>query len=188
MKQLSKQWFLVSAMLMLTVGALSGQHVQWASELIRYSTQYDKKQFSAEQVVGKPNVLPNYGSSPVAWAPANEDNRVNDWVWVEFAHPMRVQQVAIAENLNPGSIYRIYLLDERNRKHEVYKNKEPNAVLHPSRMFRHFFEMTDYEVHGLRLEIATGAVPGMQQIDAIGISDSREPIEAEINVIGSLCR
>lgn len=161
---------------------LQAQEVQWASELLRFSSQYAEKSYSAQQVLGRPNMLPQYGSSQVAWAPRNADNNRIDYVWVSFAEPIHVQQIAIAENLNPGAIYRIYLYDERNRKHEVFEDKAPKAALGPGRMFRHFIDRTPYKVTSLRLEINSKAVPGMNQIDAIGIADHKQPIEATIHL------
>lgn len=162
--------------------ALKAQEVQWASKVVRYSSQYGNKQFSAQQVEGRPNMLPNFGSSPVAWAPARESAAL-EYVEVAFEQPMRVQQIAVAENLNPGAIYRIHLIDSRRKFHVVYENKEPGGFMGPGRMFRHFISLTDFEVHGLKLDLKTNAVPGMNQIDAIGISASKNPIQAYINLV-----
>jgi OmpA-OmpF porin, OOP family len=159
------------------------QQVEWASKLLRYSSQYGKKQFSAKQVLGKPNVLPYYGSSPVAWAPSSEDGKMIEYVMVEFENPVQVQQIAVAENLNPGSIYRIYLIDTRKKQHLVFENKNVHGSLAPARMFHHFMELTDYKVLRLKLELDIENVPGMNQIDAIAISDSKDPVKAKINVI-----
>lgn len=167
--------------------SLSAQDIQWASRLIKYSSQYSATSYSARQVLGRPNVIPpNYGASQVAWAPVREDNNGLDHVWVAFDRPMQVQQIAIVENLNPGSIFKIILYDTRGRAHTVYENRNPTAVMMPGRIFRQYIDRTDYQVESLRLEIKTNAVPGMNQIDAIAIADTREPIEAVINTMAYL--
>lgn len=173
-------WVLLSLILSLT---LQAQDVQWASKVLRYSTQYGQKSYNAEQVLGKPNMLPQYGSSQVAWAPAKEDNTVIDYVWVEFETPIHVQQIVVAENLNPGAISKIYLFNEKNRRKLVYENTEFGGFYGPGRMFRHFIDRTDYKVKSLRLELTTAAVAGMNQIDAIGIADSKDPVEARIHLL-----
>jgi OmpA-OmpF porin, OOP family len=46
-----------------------GQEVRWADHVLEFSSEFGKRQYSANQVLGKPNVLPNLGASPNAWAP-----------------------------------------------------------------------------------------------------------------------
>ena len=112
--------------------SLHAQNVQWASKLLRYSSQYGKKQYSAAQVLGKPNVLPNYGESPVAWAPESED-RGREFVWVEFEEAIPVKQIVIGESLNPGSVSKVILYDESGKRHTVYENRHPSNSMEMSR-------------------------------------------------------
>lgn len=175
--------FLILVSLLLANTYAKSQEVQWASSVLRFSSQYDKKEYSAAQVLGKPNKLPDIGASPCAWAPAKEESTVNEYVWVKFDRAIHVRQIAIAENLNPGAIYRIYLYDNRNKQYLVYENKNIYPPMIPGRMFRHFIEQTPYPVESLKLILRTNQVPGMNQIDAIGVSDNDTPIEAIINEI-----
>ncbi len=163
--------------------SLHAQNVQWASKLLRYSSQYGKKQYSAAQVLGKPNVLPNYGESPVAWAPESED-RGREFVWVEFEEAIPVKQIVIGESLNPGSVSKVILYDESGKRHTVYENRHPSNSMEMSRLFHIFLDReTEYRVKKLWLQLNTSAVEGMQQIDCIGISSDAAPVKAEINVI-----
>lgn len=175
--------FFAIIVLLLFIPGAQAQDVQWASSLLRYSSQYGKKAYSAEQVLGRPNKLPDFGASPCAWAPSREDNRVNEYVWVGFDQPIHVAQIAIAENLNPGAISKIYLYDDRKKQHLVYEAGRVYPAMVPGRIFRHYIEPTTYPVHSLKLVLQTDQVPGMNQIDAIGISGTNDPIEAKINVI-----
>lgn len=178
-----------SRLLILTVlgifllnGAIA-QEFQWASKVLRFSSQKEKKKFNAQQVLGKPNALPQYGSSPVAWAPFHDDSRTQESVMVEFEKPIKIQQIAIGENLNPGAIAKIYLFDTRNKQKLVYENKDIKPLLIPGRMFYHYIPLTDYKVKRLKLIIDPEKVNGSNQIDAIGISSSRDPLKASINII-----
>ena len=54
--------------LVLVYGA-QAQEIQWASFVIEYSSELTPIQYSAEQVLGKPTVLPAAGESPTAWTP-----------------------------------------------------------------------------------------------------------------------
>jgi outer membrane protein OmpA-like peptidoglycan-associated protein len=95
---------------------------------------------------------------------------------------MHVSQVAVAENLNAGSIYQIFLFDDNRKQYKVYQDDEIIQPLAPEgRMFRHMMARTEYLVIELKLVLHTDAIPGMQQIDAIGISDVQEPIRATIH-------
>ncbi len=163
--------------------SVHAQQVQWAAKVLRYSSQYGKKQYSAAQVLGKPNVLPNYGESPVAWAPESED-RGREFVWVEFNEAIPVKQIAIGESLNPGAVSKVVLYEESGKRHTVYENNHPANTMEMSRMFHIILnETTPYRVKKLWLQLNTSAVEGMQQIDCIGISADEKPIEASINVI-----
>lgn len=155
--------------------------IQWASELVRFSSQYSRKQSSASQILGPPRVFPASGPSDVAWAPARENSPVDEYVRVRFARPQRVGQVVIGENLNPGAIYRIVLYDTQGKKHVVYENRSNEYSFQPGgRMFRHEIEITDYRVAELKLVLRTNRIPGMSQIDAIGISEAAVPYIARI--------
>ena len=74
---------------------VNAQEVQWASKVLDFSSQFSEYQYSATQVLGKPDVLPDFGDNPNAWFPSRP-NRTS-FIKVGFDHPMKVQQIAIAE-------------------------------------------------------------------------------------------
>ena len=172
---------LISLLVVLSQDAYS--QVQWASKVLRYSSQYESKAYSAQQVLGKPNALPTGGRSPVAWAPARAGGRVPEYLWVEFSSPMQVAQIAIGESLNPGSISKIVLYDDRKRQHVVFERKEVPVSYSPPRMFRHMIELTDYKVGSVKVYFNLQNYPERVQVDCIGISSNQTPINAEINTI-----
>ena len=91
------------------------QEVQWASRVLDFSTQLSEYQYSATQVLGKPDVLPDYGDNPNAWLPSRP-NRTS-FIKVGFDQAMRVRQIAIGESFNPGALYQVFLYDENNREY-----------------------------------------------------------------------
>jgi outer membrane protein OmpA-like peptidoglycan-associated protein len=159
--------------------SLWAQKVQWASEVLAFSSQFGVRQYAAHQVLGKPNVLPNLGASPNAWSPKKKSNE--EYIQVGFPEPMHIQQIAIAETYHPGSISEIYAYDQQGREH-LLNAFEPNLLPIEGRLFRFFFELTEYEVSALKIVLHTKVLSGHFGIDAIGISDSKEPINVEINV------
>jgi OOP family OmpA-OmpF porin len=155
------------------------QEVQWASQVLEYSSQFGKRQYSVNQVVGKPNVLPNLGASPNAWAPRKKDKY--EYVKVAFDRPTKIKQIAIAETHNPGGIHKIFAYDTKGNEH-LLNAFTPSFIPIEGRLFRFFFDETDFKVTAVKVTIDGKLLAGHFGIDAIGISDSKEPITVEINV------
>jgi outer membrane protein OmpA-like peptidoglycan-associated protein len=170
-------WLL--CLLSLTAAA---QEVQWASEVVRFSTEYTRKQFAAKQVLGKPDKLPAFGESAVAWAPSTPDNPAGEFIHVRFANPQKVQQIGIGESNCPGTIKEVILYSTTGKKYSVYENLNIKPEFTTGgRIFRVFIPLTDYDVSEVRVVLNTKAIPGMNQIDCIGISNSEVPIKASVN-------
>jgi outer membrane protein OmpA-like peptidoglycan-associated protein len=163
-------------LLIISESAIS-QEVQWVSEVIDFSSELSDKEFSAKQIIGKPDVLPQGGDSPNAWLPQNPDKM--DYIKVWFDHPSRIQQIVIAESFNPSASYQVFVYD-RSGKEYLLNTFTPKPIPQKGRLLHLFFEKTPYEVNSLKLVIDGLSVPGYNGIDAIGISDSRIPVEAVI--------
>jgi OOP family OmpA-OmpF porin len=164
-------------LLVLVTGYTSGQVVQWASKVIEFSSELTPIQYSANQVLGKPNVLPAGGQSPNAWAPDKPKRK--EFIKVGFSNPISIQQIAIAESYNPSAIYRVLAYDEAGTEH-VINSFNPMAVPLKGRMLNIFVEPTTYKVAAVRIEFDGAAVPDYFSIDAVAISDSNYPIIADI--------
>ncbi len=160
--------------------SIKAQHVQWASEVVAFSSQYSNKDWSAEQALGVPNALGNLELYRLAWSPKKEENAVNEYIRVRFEEPMRIQQVAVAESAGPGAIHKIYAFDKNGKKHLLYENKSPRPIGIPQRLFRYKCSRTDFYVQDIRVELKTKAVKGPNQIDAIAISNSKEDIKLKV--------
>lgn len=165
------------------------QEVQWASKLVDHSTQYDDSEYAARFVLGQPNVMPKGGDKPGAWAigwyEANDGKKLElddqQYVWVEYDRPQRVQQIVIAENNGPGAVSKVYLYSSEGEEHLVFEQSPQNAKLEP-RMFHVFLDRTSYDVKGVKIVLEPDKVDDWNEIDAIGIADHRTPIVWEINI------
>lgn len=164
-------------LLILVTGYTSGQVVQWASKVIEFSSELTPIQYSANQVLGKPNVLPAGGQSPNAWAPDKPKRK--EFLKIGFANPISIRQIAIAESYNPSAIYRVLAYDEAGTEH-VINSFNPMAVPLKGRMLNIFVDPTPYKVAAIRIEFDGAAVPDYFSIDAVAISDSNYPIIADI--------
>lgn len=171
--------FLLSILLFLIIQVAHGQTVQWASEVIEFSSELTPVQYSAQQILGKPNVMPAAGENPGAWTPDRANKE--EFVKVGFENPIQIRQIAIAESYNPSTITNVYVYDESGTEFLINTfNARPIPI--KGRVLNVFMEMTSYKVAAVKVEFNGAVVPEYYSIDAIAISDSDIPIVAEINI------
>ncbi|MCB9234189.1 MAG: PD40 domain-containing protein [Bacteroidia bacterium] len=166
---------------------VQSQEVLWADHLIDFSTEYKGQNslygYHAVQVLGKPNVLPQTVFSMCAWSPATQSSKENEYVQVSFPKMIQVQQILIAESQNCGAVERVLLFDENDGQHVVENPFYSKGMRSNCGMLRIQIPRTSYLVSSLTLVLNTENVEGWNHIDAIGIADSREPFEAQINLV-----
>jgi outer membrane protein OmpA-like peptidoglycan-associated protein len=168
---------LFTLFLILIQAAVYGQEVQWASKVLDVSSELTPVQYSAEQALGKPNVMPAGGQNPGAWTPDKPKRR--EFIKLGYDHPIQIQQIAIAESYNPSALYRILIYDEAGNEYPIH-NFNPVAIPLQGRMLNVFVEKTTYKVAAVKLEFDGGALPEYFSIDAVAITDSHYPIIADI--------
>src|SRR4051812_25068123 len=169
---------LLSVLLVLGFSSfLSAQKLQWASKVIEFSSELTPVQYSAQQALGKPNVLPAGGQSPNAWTPDKPKRK--EFLKLGFPNPMSIRQIAIAESHNPSAIYRVLVYDESGKEY-VVNTLNPMTVPLKGRMLNLFMEQTPYKVVSVKIEFDGAALPDYFAIDAVAISDSNYPIIADI--------
>lgn len=156
---------------------LQAQEVQWASKVIEFSSQLTPVQYSANQILGKPDVLPSGGQNPNAWTPDKPKRK--EFIKVGFANPISIQQIAIAESHNPSAIYRVLAYDEADHEY-VINTLNPKAIPLKGRMLNLFMEPTPYKVAAVKIEFDGAALPDYFSIDAVAISNVNYPIIADI--------
>ena len=154
-----------------------GSEIHWASEVISFSSQKGTKEYSAMQVLGKPELFPQGGKVGCSWTPSQE-NSTSEFIHVSFDTSIYIQRIIIAESFNPGSVSRIYLIDEEGNEFKVLDRaaeKEQNG----SKVFIHDIPKTSYKVKSVKVFFQTFAVSGRIFIDAIGISEEKIDLKAE---------
>jgi OOP family OmpA-OmpF porin len=170
---------LPGSLLLLLFNLSSAQVVQWADKVIEFSSEMTSVQYSASQILGKPNVMPYGGQNPSAWTPDRKGKK--EWIKVGFPNPMEIQQVAIAESANPSALYRVLAYDATGKEHLLY-TFNPGPVPKLGMMRNVFFEKTAFKVAAIKLEFDGAAVSDFFSIDAIGISNSPYLIVADLNI------
>jgi hypothetical protein len=141
--------------------------IQWATAVRGVSTQYSPTVWSARQVLGAPDVYPEHGDNSLAWASEHADDRA-EWIEVGYASPTTISAVEIYETFNPGAIDRIELITAYGNKVEAYAANAaaPGRDAHIARVD---LACTGEPIVGVRVHLASAAVPGWNEIDAIGV-------------------
>jgi hypothetical protein len=183
------------------------QQVQWANKVIKCSSDLGGKQFGIKRILGRPDAFPQAGSSPNAWAPKNALDG-SETLQLGFEKPQNVKQIAIFENLNAGCVTRISVgtgdgkyetvwVRKRDWKTPTFKAiiptdrsyyfkrkrrkiQEAPEVINPGIEHAILDQMVS-NVVAVKVEFNFALLPGQKQIDAVGISDSDQPLTAEVN-------
>ena len=156
-----------------------GQQVQWASKVIEFSSELTPVQYSAQQALGKPNVLPAGGQNPNAWTP--DKPKRTEFIKLGFANPIQIRQIAIAESFNPSALFKIFIYDEAGKEYLIH-TLNPMVVPKKAMLRNIFLEKTSYKVAAVKLEFDGKALPDYFSLDAVAISDSGYPIIANIDL------
>jgi OmpA-OmpF porin, OOP family len=145
------------------------QPIVWATTVNGVSSQYGDTSWAARQVLGPPNVFPNHGDIPQAWASAAPDGGT-EWIEVGFAPPSSIAAVVVYETFNPGALAGVTLLTEDGASVAVSTDREV-AETSPEGSVHRRFELacTPRRVRAVRLDLDSLRVPGWNEIDAIGI-------------------
>ena len=204
---MKKSIFFLFYSLFIVLFSVKAQQVQWASKLIKFSTDLGGKQNGIKRILGKPDAFPQGGSSANAWMPKNAlDGR--EIIELGFEKPQTVKQVAVYENLNSGCVIKISVdngsgnyetvwIRKRDWKTPTFKStasadrayyfgRKRRKVQEVPNVFNPGIEYAVLDnavanVIAVKVEFSFALVPGQKQIDAIGISDSETPIEIKIN-------
>lgn len=127
-----------------------------------------RRPWGAEQATGKPDT-PEAGDYQTAWASSTPDES-DEWLMLEYKTPVLAAGVHIYETYNPGADVRItaFLLD--GREVEVWSRPRPeippmDAQIFKVRLFR------KVQTCRIKIYLASRAVPGWNEIDAVGLRD-----------------
>lgn len=163
------------------------QQVFWASKVLDFSSEnivpFQPAANKAIQILGKPNVLPQFIASSLAWQPSKKTHSKEEFIKVSFDTIMAVQQVSIAKNFGNEGIEKIIAFDSLNESHLLFQRIDSLSVIEKGEMFNLILpEITLFKVFSVEIFIENKNTNEPTQIDAIGISASKNPIQVSINV------
>jgi hypothetical protein len=145
---------------------------QWAVSATASSTYSGEKSADAKApytpnaATGEPDVE-RYGDDGHSWASQTADKGI-EWLEVKFAKPVQATELRIRQSFGPGAIIKVEIIDEGGAKHVLWQGVDEQKY-EPGRIawWRNTFEKTSFKVTGARITLATNAVPGWNEIDAV---------------------
>lgn len=142
-----------------------GQWATTAKATSSYNDAQEPASYSAFQATGAPNV-PGFGDSGNAWCPKDSDAGI-ERLEVGFGKPVNATEIRVRQNSAPGAIIKVELVDEAGKPHTVYEGVDATKYDEFNFWFKAAFEKTPYKATGARITLATNAVSGWNEIDAV---------------------
>ena len=175
--------YILSLILLINSNILAYEHIEWAYDVVEFSSEHSSTISSAKEILGEPSVCPNFGLSACAWSPLKNNKRYYEWIKVEFEKAKKVEMICINENYNQGNVSDIFLYDEKGKEYQVYSgNDSTRKDKHDGKMKFIKIKKTDYKVKYLKIQVPRKWMLDDVQIDAIGISDKYKEFDLEINI------
>jgi hypothetical protein len=121
--------------------------------------------YHPQRAAGVPDTS-DYGDKDTAWA-TKEPNAGIEWIELTFAKPVNATEVKVRQSFNPGAIIKIELFDEAGTAHSVWQGPDMAKYISQISWLNAEFEKTAYKTQRLKITLATNAVSGWNEIDAV---------------------
>ncbi|TAK67576.1 MAG: T9SS type A sorting domain-containing protein [Bacteroidetes bacterium] len=161
--------------------------IQFADSVLTFSSQYSTGDFSANKILGEPDVYPSYGDNGYAWTGSNpDDGRAS--IEIQLATPLPLYEIHVYETYAPGGVDKIQVKNPNTTGWETVWTGTASAVsTTSSRLLQATFPLTSYDVSQIRVELNIAAVPDFQEIDAVAALGINIPVvyTLTINTVGN---
>ena len=124
--------------------------------------------YQPSQATGPPDVDTYGRDSVLAWCPATEDAG-EEWLVLEYHQTIEASAVSIRASWNPGVATRVLVIAEDDTTRELWSGPAIGTAAGWEQLIK-FVEPTS--VRRLRIEFDTAAVPGWNEVDAVGLLDA----------------
>lgn len=144
---------------------------QWAVSAKASSTYANNPEdttqgYHPSRATGAPDTE-TYGDRDTSWASKDADKGV-EWIELEYTNAVNASAIKIRQNLNAGAIISVDLYDESGSAHNVWQG--PDATQYPDSKISWLnitFDKTAYKTKRVKITLATNAVSGWNEIDAV---------------------
>lgn len=144
--------------------------------------QSGKRSFGPEQATGAPDV-PEAGDNGFAWASRQQDDQ-KEWLVCEYEKAVELKSVSVYETYNPGALYKLTVFDPDGKEVTAWEGKDPTPSTKQSGISIIPLRIK-FPVKKLKLYLDSPSVPGWNEIDAVGITDSKQQIHWASRVTAS---
>jgi hypothetical protein len=128
-----------------------------------------KRNWGPEQATGPPDTT-GPGDIVTAWASETPDGQ-DEWLMLEYDHVLLPSAVVVHETFNPGALVRVTAFRLDGEEVELWKGKDPSPV-NPNGVGVSEVEVKpDFKTNRIKLYLDSKAVPGWNEIDAVGVRD-----------------
>lgn len=142
---------------------------QWASVVYSFSSEYDSEGWAANQVIGPPQVYPQYGDIEGAWA--SEDTNSVEYIEIGFEQQVIPSVIKLYETYHAGGISKI--MAKNPAGHWVTLYTAPKLeIINSSRVFSPNLTGNTFETNQLWIEIDSSLAKSWVEIDAVQLIGS----------------
>jgi hypothetical protein len=159
---------IVTVLLLIAILAISlawwRDHQQLAGEL--YRIQHPSTGWGVDQVTGAPNTA-GPGDISTAWASASQDDQ-KEWLVLEYDQSVVPVAVVVHETYNPGAVVKVSHYPRWGPEQILWEGADPTpstAAIGVSRLP----VSASVKTGRIKLYIDSPAVPGWNEIDAVGL-------------------
>lgn len=128
------------------------------------------RSWGPEQATGEPDTEGS-GDLVTAWASRTQDEQ-DEWLELEYDQAFQPTGVIVHETFNPGALNRITMFQSNTEEVDAWRGTDPTP-----RTADHGVSIVSvnvpFETKKIRLYLASRDVPGWNEIDAVGLIDSR---------------
>lgn len=108
-----------------------------------------------------------YGDRDTSWATKESDAGL-EWIELEYAKPVNASQIKIRQNNAPGAIISVDIYDETGSAHNIWKGPDATQYKPSTISWLNIpFEKTAFKTQRVKITLATNAVSGWNEIDAV---------------------
>jgi hypothetical protein len=144
---------------------------QWATDAKASSTYASDLNNTAAgyhpmRTTGAPDVQ-RYGDVSEAWASKTADSGI-EWLELGYAKPVSATELRIRQNHAPGAIIKVELFEANGTAHTVFQG--PDSTVYEPNTISWLIIKTDktpYKTQRAKITLATNAVAGWNEIDAV---------------------
>jgi hypothetical protein len=134
-----------------------------------YQVRYPSPNWDVSQATGPPNTT-GPGDIVTAWASATPDGQA-EWLMLEYESSIVPKAVVIHETFNPGAVVKITHVPRWGKEQVLWQGADPTPVGAGAGVSRIPLG-TAMKTGRIKLYIDSMAVPGWNEIDAVGLEQA----------------